>query len=125
VKYLLNTSGLPSAQIGELMEQMRRAGISVREVQPSVLHDGAIWVHDSGLASAKQLLHAQAVSFAEEAKRDWQAEWRTRHGRSYSKWLADRFARNPMRMVVSLAVLGLVAGAFLIYPLFHALRRVI
>jgi hypothetical protein len=125
VKYFLNTSGLPNAQVSELVDRIRRAGISVREVKPSFLHDGAIWVDDARFSQARQLLQAESVGFAEDAKRSWQAEWRTKDGRSYSRWLANRFARNPLGMALSSAMLGLVAGIFLIYPLFYALRRVI
>ena len=125
MKHLLNTSGLPNAQVSELLERLRRAGILVREVQPSFLNDGGIWVHDSGFTHAKQLLHSHSSNFAAGARQVWQEEWRTRHGRSYSRWLADRFARNPVRVSLSVLLLGLVGGAFLVYPLIYALRRVI
>ena len=63
MKHLLNTSGLPNAQVRELLERLRRAGIPVREVQPSFLHDGGSGCMTQGsLMRSNFFIHTHPIS---------------------------------------------------------------
>ncbi|MBK1734606.1 hypothetical protein CKO15_04760 [Halorhodospira abdelmalekii] len=116
-KLLMNLRGVPDDEADEVRELLRANGIDFYETPPNRwgITNGGIWLHDKTLfPEAKRLLDR----YQEERSMRVRAEHEAQRARGELETLWQRIAREPLRFLLYLILMGLIL-AFMIVPFAH------
>lgn len=122
MRRLVRLALLEPKQYDELVELLRANGVRFQETPAGLLRSGAILVGDDDFERARELLRVHSQAFAEEARRNWQEEWRTQHGQSAARWFVHRLRGDPLGVIGKLVLLAAATGLFVIYPIWYVVR---
>jgi len=122
MKRLVDTRYLAEEQYDELMALLRAADIPVHETPTHLFAFGALWVPDEEFGRARDILRTQSRAYAARAREEWEREWELQHGGSALRWFAYRLQSDPGAVLLRVLLLATAVGAFLIYPIWYALR---
>lgn len=122
MKRLVRLALLEPQQHDELVELLRTNGVRFQETPAGLLRSGAILVGDGDFERARELLRAHSQAFAEEARKNWEEEWRTQHGQSAARWFFNRLRGDPLGVIGKVILLAAAVGLFAIYPAWYVIR---
>ena len=86
---------------------------------------GALWVRDEDFLRAREILRTESALYAARARAKWERQWRTEYKNSTLRWFAYRSFRSPAGTIVRVFLLTLMVSAFVVYPLWHVVRKAI
>ena len=125
MKRLVDTGDLAEDQCRELASLLRQERISVRETHTHFMDYGALWVRDEDFLRAREILRTESALYAARARAKWERQWRTEYKNSTLRWFAYRSFRSPAGTIVRVFLLTLMVSAFVVYPLWHVVRKAI
>lgn len=109
----------------ELIELLTASEIAHTETATNFLARGAIWVDESQLGKASEILETLAkrsAVLAQERRKDWNVEWDAKWGGSHFRWLVNQ-VKSPAR-VFRLALLAIMLWLFVWYPIYFVLKSI-
>jgi hypothetical protein len=125
MKRLVDTGDLAQDQYKELASLLRQERISVHETHTHFMDYGALWVKDEDFARAREILQTESAVYAIRTRSRWERQWRTEHKSSALRWFTHRLFRSPAGTIARVLFLVLMVGVFVVYPLWHVVRRAI
>lgn len=122
MRRLVRLALLEPKQHDELVELLQANGVRIQETPAGLLRSGAILVGDDDFEKAQELLRAHSTAFAEEARKNWEEEWRTQHGQSSARWFVNRLRADPLGVIGKVILLAAAVGLFVVYPAWYVVR---
>lgn len=105
----------------EILNLLVANGIRYHETDASFLSPPALWVEETDYQKALEIAESVEARYSRLEKERWKLEWREKYGGSKLQWFLQK-AREPGTWV-RMALLAIMLGIFLVYPLFYVFRR--
>jgi len=80
-----------------------------------------IWVDESSYEAARAIVIEIQRNSSLERRAEWEEDWRTKFGGSYSRWLLAKL-RKPAN-IGRIIFLGIMLAIFVVYPIVYVLRH--